>query len=257
MIRAYLLASGAALLAAPAALAQRASPSPSPSPKAGSAMFALTSYWAVPGCAGLPNSVDAIMVPAYGICPPDARGCVSTAGANATSVFYGACAASVPAPLAAQPAAPPLVPQPVPGTVVVSRFMLKSCAAGQNQVEKFNVFQLGVCVNQTRAIYSCIGSSTLVSLYNSSTCAGTPYTTQLWPAGCVNQLPSVGIGSTFVSGCQTARGAGRTYNPETNASNVQAALIVPLTLGCLILIVRACAPHVRAVRVARTETRAC
>ena len=220
-----------ALLAAPA----RAQPLP-PSPSPGPAAFSITSSWAVGGCVGPANSIVAKAVGIIGSCPTDPAGygCFATNAANTTSVFYGACMSGVPAPAIAVAAVPPAVAA-VPGTMVFSSFSGPGCAAGVNTVTGFNVTQLGVCVNQTKAIYTCIGSSALAMYYNTSDCSGVSVASQLWSSGCVAQPPALGTGSYFISGCQTARGPGQTYNPALNAASAQAALIVPLVLGSLVL----------------------
>ena len=216
------------LAAAAPALAQVASPSPGPP------AYLIKSTFARGGCVGPANSISGVPVPMVGTCPqdPDGIGCVAGPG-NMTSTFYGACMSGVPAPAIAVPTAAPA--QPVPGTMVVTTFEQPRCAGGVNKIDRFNVTQLGVCINSTKATYNCIGSSVLVTYYTTSSCSGAPVATQLWPSGCVAQLPTQGLGSTFISGCQTARGPGQTYNPEVNATSAKAALIVPLFFGALIL----------------------
>ena len=198
-------------------------------------------------------------VPVYGLCPtpasPQSPGCWSANGAASTlSVFYGNCSAAVPqaqAAVAASIVAP--FTAAVPGTLVTSTFQLPSCSYPNpaNPVVSYNVTQLGVCNNQTMTISTCIGSSVLVSYYNDSACRSVlPYTTQLWPMGCQAQKAPA-TGSIFISGCQTARGAGQTYNPVTNAANVQAALIAPLVIGALVL----CVSFARRSKHARVRAR--
>ena len=231
----------AALSAALLAAAQ-AQPLPSPSPGPNTAAFAMTSFYAVPGCSGPPNSITAAAVGILGICTGvPTPGCSSlNPPANTRSVFYGNCSAAVPqaqAAVAASVVAP--FTAAVPGTLVYSIFREPSCSYPNpaNPVVSYNVTQLGVCNNQTMTITTCIGSSALVSYYNDSACSSLlPFTTQLWSMGCQAQKAPF-TGSVFISGCQTARGSGLTYNPVTNAANVQAALIAPLVLGSLVLCV--------------------
>jgi hypothetical protein len=170
-----------------------------------------------------------------------AAGCSpSNPPANTTSVFRGNCSAAVPqaqAAVAASVVAP--FTAAVPGTLVYSIFEQPSCSYPNpaNPVVSYNVTQLGVCSNATMTITTCIGASALVSYYNDTACSSLlPYTTQLWSMGCQAQKAPFS-GSVFISGCQTARGSGLTYNPVTNAANVQAALIAPLVLGSLVLCV--------------------
>ena len=240
-----MLRASAALSAALLAAAQ-AQPLPSPSSGPRTAAFVMTSFYAVPGCSGPPNSITAEAITSTpGICPgvPSRwpAGCSpSNPPANTTSEFRGNCSAAVPqaqAAVAASVVAP--FTAAVPGTLVYSIFEQPSCSYPNpaNPVVSYNVTQLGVCSNATMTITTCIGSSALVSYYNDSACSSLlPYTTQLWSMGCQAQKAPFS-GSVFISGCQTARGSGLTYNPVTNAANVQAALIAPLVLGSLVLCV--------------------